>query len=294
MRDKPSFNYKLLPYFLILPQLLIVAVFFFLPAIQSIWSSFFVSDNFGLHFKFVGLRNYIQLFSDPSYYHSIWVSVVFSFLVTIIGVGCALLLALMAMQVLRGRLMYRTFLIIPYAIAPAVVGVLMNFIFSPSVGILAFFLRNKLGIYWNPLLNSTHALILVIFSAIWIQLSYNFVFFLAGLQSIPDSVIEASAIDGAGPWQRFKDIIFPLLAPTTFFLLVMNIIYAFFETFPIIDMTTYGGPGNATNILVYRVYKTAFQENNYGSSGAQSVILMLVIGILTAVQFKYIEKKIHY
>ncbi|QRN41494.1 MAG: ABC transporter permease subunit [Neisseriaceae bacterium] len=294
MQEKNVFNHKILPYLLIIPQLIIVLVFFFLPAGQSIWSSFFVTDNFGRNPSFVGLANYAALFLDEAYYQSIVVTVVFSTLVTLIGLGIALLLALMADNVLKGKLFYRTFLIIPYAIAPAVVGALMNFIFSPSVGILAFMLRDYFGIPWNPLLNSTHALALATISAVWIQVSYNFLFFLAGLQSIPQSVIEASAIDGAGPWRRFKDIIIPLLAPTTFFLFIMNIIYAFFETFPIIDMTTQGGPGNMTNILVYRVYKVAFQENNYGSSGAQSVILMLIIITLTFIQFKYIEKKIHY
>ncbi|MFH4354459.1 MAG: ABC transporter permease subunit [Neisseriaceae bacterium] len=294
MRQKPEFQHRFLPYLLLLPQLAVILVFFFWPALQSIYSSFFVSDNFGQYARWVGLENYIGLFLDPAYYRSMGITLIFSVLVTATGLSLALVLALMAARVTKGRLFYRTFLIVPYAIAPAVIGTLMNFIFSPSVGIVAFFLKNKLGIDWNPLLNPIDALVLVTFAAVWVQISYNFVFFLAGLQSIPESIIEASAIDGAGPWRRFKDIILPLLAPTTFFLLVMNVIYAFFETFPIIDVTTQGGPGNATNTLVYKVYKTAFQENNYGSSGAQSVILMLIIAVLTIVQFKYIEKKVHY
>ena len=294
MYKKTVFKHKSLPYLLLLPQLLVVVLFFFLPAGQSIWSSFFKTDTFGSHSIFVGFENYKALLSDPSYYRSLFITLGFSLSVTAIAMSAALILALMADRVLRARIFYRTFLIIPYAIAPAVVGTLMNFIFSPAVGLMSFFLRDTLGFNWNPSLNATHALILVVLSASWVQTSYNFLFYLGGLQAIPTSVIEAAAIDGAGPWRRIKDLIIPLLAPTSFFLLSMNLIYAFFEAFPIIDVTTQGGPGGATNILVYRVYKTAFQENNYGSSGAQSVILMLIIIFLTFLQFKYIEKKVHY
>ena len=293
MSRQVTFDHPVLPYFLLLPQLLITAVFFFWPAGQSIYSSFFREKAFGGSPSFVGLENYASLFADSNYYEAIGVTAVFAVGVTVIGMGLSLLLAVMADRVIRGTTFYRTVLIIPYAVAPAVIGTLFAFLLSPSVGVISVWLH-QLGIDWNPRLDASDAMILVIIAAVWNQISYNFLFFVAGLQSVPPSLIEAAAIDGAGAWRRFKDVIFPLLAPTTFFLLIINVVYAFFETFAIIDVTTQGGPGVGTTTLVYKVYKTAFQSYDYGSSGAQSVILMGVIIVLTVVQFKFIEKQIHY
>lgn len=293
MHEKVTFNHKILPYVLLAPQLAITLVFFFLPAGQSIISSFYRETAFGGNRVFVGLDNYTRLFEQAAYYESIWVTLIFSVAVTFIGLALALLLAVMADRIIKGAGIYKTFLIIPYAIAPALIGTLAKFLLSPSIGVVAVYLQ-AWGISWNPYLNGTDAMILVIMTAVWNQISYNFLFFLAGLQSIPHSVIEAAAIDGAGPVRRFRDIVFPLLAPTTFFLFIINVIYAFFETFAIIDVTTQGGPGTATTTMVYSVYKSAFFAYDYGSSGAQSVILMAIIVVLTLFQFKYVEKKIHY
>ncbi|HBP30334.1 MAG: sn-glycerol-3-phosphate ABC transporter permease UgpA [Advenella sp.] len=293
MEKRVVFSHKLLPYLLLAPQLLITAIFFFLPAGQAIWQSFFIESAFGGDQQFVGLDNYTSLFSNSTYYSSFWVTLLFSGLVAAIGLAVSLLLAVMANRVVRAAGAYKTLLIWPYAVAPAVVGVLWAFLFSPAVGTLAVYMAN-LGISWNPRLDSTDAMTLVVIAAVWKQISYNFLFFLAGLQSIPTSLLEAAAIDGASPFRRFRTIVFPLLSPTTFFLLVINIVYAFFETFAIIDTTTQGGPGTSTNILVYNVYKTAFKSFDYGSSGAQSVILMMIVIALTVIQFRYVDRKVQY
>ncbi|ETF01903.1 glycerol-3-phosphate transporter permease [Advenella kashmirensis W13003] len=293
MEKRVVFNHKLLPYLLLAPQLIITIVFFFLPAGQAIWQSFFIESAFGGDQQFVGLDNYTSLFGNSTYHSSFWVTLLFSGLVAIIGLSVSLVLAVMANRVVRAAGAYKTLLIWPYAVAPAVVGVLWAFLFSPAVGTLAVYMSN-LGISWNPRLNSTDAMTLVVIAAVWKQISYNFLFFLAGLQSIPTSLLEAAAIDGASPFRRFRTIVFPLLSPTTFFLLVINIVYAFFETFAIIDTTTQGGPGVSTNILVYNVYKTAFKSFDYGSSGAQSVILMMIVILLTVIQFRYVDRKVQY
>lgn len=293
MEKRVVFNHKLLPYLLLAPQLIITVVFFFLPAGQAIWQSFFIESAFGGDQQFVGLDNYTSLFGNSTYHSSFWVTLLFSGLVAVIGLSVSLVLAVMANRVVRAAGAYKTLLIWPYAVAPAVVGVLWAFLFSPAVGTLAVYMSN-LGISWNPRLNSTDAMTLVVIAAVWKQISYNFLFFLAGLQSIPTSLLEAAAIDGASPFRRFRTIVFPLLSPTTFFLLVINIVYAFFETFAIIDTTTQGGPGVSTNILVYNVYKTAFKSFDYGSSGAQSVILMMIVILLTVIQFRYVDRKVQY
>lgn len=292
MHSKVTFNHKVLPYLLLFPQLLITLIFFFWPAGQSVYASFFREDAFGGKQNFVGLDNYINLLNSD-YVQSIGVTFIFAVSVTAIGLCLALVLACMANRVLKGKMWYRTLLIIPYAIAPSLIGVLARYLFSPSIGVVARYMQH-IGINWNPFLNGTDALVLVIGAAIWSHISYNFLFFLAGLQSIPQSLIEATAIDGASPWQRFKDIVLPLLAPTTFFLFIVNMIYAFFETFALIDVITQGGPGTSTTTMVYSVYEAAFQAYDYGASGAQSVILMAVIIVLTLFQFKFLEKKIHY
>jgi sn-glycerol 3-phosphate transport system permease protein len=293
MEKRVIFGHKSLPYFLLLPQLAVTIVFFFLPAGQAMWQSLRVEDAFGLSSQFAGLDNFKDLFSSQSYLDSFRVTAVFSVLVAVIGLAVALLLAVMADRVRRGAGIYKTLLIWPYAVAPAVVGVLWLFLFSPAVGILAVAL-NRIGIPWNPRLNGTEAMILVLIAAVWKQISYNFLFFLAGLQAIPKSLIEAAAIDGAGPSRRFWTIVFPMLSPTTFFLLVVNIIYAFFDTFAVIDTVTQGGPGTATAILVYKVYNDAFRGLDLGSSAAQSVVLMVIVIALTAIQFRYIDRKVQY
>ncbi|MEI2414610.1 sn-glycerol-3-phosphate ABC transporter permease UgpA [Orrella sp. JC864] len=293
MEKRVVFGHKTLPYLLLLPQLAVTVVFFFLPAGQALWQSFRLEDVFGLSSQFVGLANFQDLFRNQDYLDSFRVTAVFSVLVAFCGLAVSLLLAVMADRVVRGAGLYKTLLIWPYAVAPAVVGVLWLFLFSPSVGVLAVALREA-GYAWNPRLNGNQAMALVIIAAVWKQISYNFLFFLAGLQSIPRSLIEAAAIDGAGPARRFWTIVFPLLSPTTFFLLVVNVIYAFFDTFAVIDTTTQGGPGTSTAILVYKVYSDGFRGLNLGSSAAQSVILMLVVIALTVAQFRYIDRKVNY
>jgi sn-glycerol 3-phosphate transport system permease protein len=282
-----------LPWALIAPQMAIILVFFFLPAGQALYQSVLLQDAFGATTQFVGLENFQRLFDDPTYVASFRTTAVFSLLVATIGLSVSLLLAVMADRVVRGSTIYKTLLIVPYAVAPAVAGVLWLFLFAPSVGIVSYALRET-GVDWNHLLKGEHAMILIVLAAVWKQISYNFLFFLAGLQSIPNSLIEAAAIDGAGPWRRFWTIVFPLLSPTTFFLLVINIVYAFFDTFAIVDAATNGGPGKDTAILVYKVYYDGFKALDLGSSAAQSVILMAIVIVLTAIQFRYVEKKVQY
>jgi len=293
MEKRVTFNERWLPYLLLGPQIVITLVFFFWPSGQAIWQSVLIEDAFGGNSKFVWFENFAQLFRDSGYAHSAQITVVFSFLVAAIGLGVSLLLAVMADRIIRGATAYKTFLVWPYAVAPAVAGVLWGFLFNPSVGIIAWMLQG-IGIEFNYVINGNQALLLVVIAAVWNQVSYNFLFFLAGLQSIPKSLIEAAAIDGAGPGRRFWDIVFPLLSPTGFFLLVVNIIYAFFGTFGVIDSLTKGGPGKSTEILVFKVYNDGFRGQDLGGSSAQSVILMLVVILLTIVQFRFIERRVHY
>ncbi len=294
MEKRVRFSSSWLPWVLLAPQVVIIAVFFFWPAVQAVLQSLQVQDSFGLSTRWVGLDNFKILFADAAYLESFRNTAVFSVLVAVLGISLALLLAIFADRVVRGALFYRTMLIVPYAVAPAVAGVLWVFMFSPSIGVVAFGLAKYFGIEWNHLLNSSHAMGLIVAASVWKQLSYNFLFFLAGLQSIPKSLIEAAAIDGARPWRRFWTIQLPLLSPTTFFLLVINIVYAFFDTFAIIDATTSGGPGRDTVILVYKVYQDGFKGGDIGGSAAQSVVLMLTVVLLTVLQFRYVEKKVNY
>jgi sn-glycerol 3-phosphate transport system permease protein len=282
-----------LPWVLVAPQLAIVLVFFFWPAGQALYNSVLQQDAFGTSREFVGLENFSRLWADDSYLASFKTTAIFSVLVAGLGLAISMLLAVMADRVTRGAGFYKTLLIWPYAVAPAVAGVLWLFMFAPSIGIVSYWLRAA-GIDWNHLLNGTHAMILIVLAAVWKQVSYNFLFFLAGLQSIPKSLIEAAAIDGAGPWRRFWTVQFPLLTPTTFFLLVINIVYAFFETFAIVDAATHGGPGKDTAILVYKVYYDGFKALDLGGSAAQSVVLMCIVVVLTVIQFRYVEKKVNY
>ena len=287
------FRSRWLPWTLLAPQGLVIAVFFFWPAGQAVVQSFQQSDAFGTSVEWVGLENFRNLFNDPTYLASFWTTALFSVLVAGIGLVLALVLALFADRVIKGSGIYRTLLIWPYAVAPAVAGVLWMFMFAPSVGILSYLLEQA-GIEWNFLLNGTHAMTLIVSAAVWKQLSYNFLFFLAGLQAIPKSLIEAAAIDGAQPWRRFWTIQFPLLSPVTFFLLVINVVYAFFDTFAIVDASTQGGPGKDTAILVYKVYYDGFKAMDLGGSAAQSVVLMAIVVGLTVIQFRFVEKRVTY
>jgi sn-glycerol 3-phosphate transport system permease protein len=282
-----------LPYALVAPQIAVTIVFFFWPAVQAAWYSLQLQDAFGERTQFVGLANFAALFSDANYLYSFKVTAVFSVLVAGSGIAISLVLAAVADRVVRGALAYRTLLIWPYAVAPALAGVLWLFLFAPSVGIVTFALKS-VGIPWDWVLQGDQAMLLVVIAAAWKQISYNFLFFLAGLQSIPRSLVEAAAIDGAGPGRRFWTIVFPLLSPTAFFLLVVNIVYAFFDTFGVIDATTQGGPAGATQILVYKVYYDGVKAADLGGSSAQSVILMAIVVALTVVQFRYIERKVQY
>ena len=288
------FGNKGLPYLLLAPQLVITAIFFLWPAGQAVRQSFLREDAFGLSTTFVGLRNYRALFDNPEYLDALQVTVVFSITTVVLSLSIALVLALAVDRMLRSAATYTTLLIWPYAVAPAVAGILWWFIFNPAIGILPFVLEQTLGYDWNHNLTGRDAMILVIVAAVWKQISYNFLFFLAGLQSIPTSLREAAAIDGAGPFKRFWTITLPLLSPTTFFLLVVNVVFTLFDTFAIIDATTGGGPAQATNILVYKVYDDGFVGLNLGSSAAQSVILMMIVMALTFIQFRYVERKVTY
>ena len=293
MEKRVLFRSAWLPWVLMAPQLVIISVFFFWPAGQALVQSFQIQDTFGFSNEWVGLENFKNLFNDPGYLASFKTTAVFSLLVAVLGIGISLILAIFADRIVRGALAYKTALLLPYAVAPAVAGVLWLFMFSPTLGVLSYALR-QWGYDWNHLLNSGNAMALIVIAAVWKQISYNFLFFLAGLNSIPKSLIEAAAIDGAGPWRRFWSIQFPLLSPTTFFLLVINIVYAFFDTFAIIDSTTQGGPGRDTSILVYKVYYDGFKAMDMGGSAAQSVVLMAIVVVLTVVQFRYVEKKVQY
>ena len=293
MEKKVVFRSWWLPFALLAPQLAVTLVFFVWPAMQALYQSVFVEDAFGTTVQFVGLQNFQALYDDPLYASSFRVTAVFSLAVAVLGLSVSLILAAFADRVVRGTLIYRTFLIWPYAVAPAIAGVLWLFMFDPTVGVVAYALK-ALGVNWNHLLNGNQAMLLVVFAATWKQVSYNFIFFLAGLAAIPKSLIEAAAIDGAGPLRRFRDIVFPLLSPTTFFLLVVNVIYAFFDTFGVIDAVTQGGPSKATEVLVYKVFHDGFKGQDFGGAAAQSVILMTIVVLLTVAQFRYVERRVQY
>jgi sn-glycerol 3-phosphate transport system permease protein len=287
------FPNKFLPYALLAPQLAVTLIFFIWPAAQAVKSSFEREDPFGFKTTFIWFENYTRLFSEPGYLNSLSKTAIFSVSVTLLSMGLSLILAVAVSRVLRSNRVYTTRLVWPDAVAPVVVGILWWFMFNPNIGIAPYLLR-AFGVDWNHRIDGTHAMILVVIAASWKQISYNFLFFVAGLQSVPQSLTEAAAIDGAGPFKRFWTIVFPLLSPTTFFLLIVNINYAMFDTFGIIDATTNGGPNQATNILVYKVYADGFLGLNIGSSAAQSVVLMLIVIVLTAVQFRFVERRVQY
>ncbi len=293
MEKRVVFQSRWLPYALVAPQIAITVIFFFWPAAQAIYYSFLVQDPFGLGSQFVWFQNFMELFRSPYYLESFKITAFFSAIVAVSGILLSLLLAVMADRIVRGAVGYKTLLIWPYAVAPAIAGVLWSFIFSPSIGIATYYLR-RFGVDWNWVVNGDQAMALIIIAATWKQISYNFLFFLAGLQSIPKSLLEAAAIDGATPMRRFWTVVFPLLSPTTFFLLVVNLVYAFFETFGVVDATTQGGPAGATQILVYKVYHDGVKAADLGGSAAQSVILMLIVITLTVAQFRFVERKVQY
>ena len=293
MEKRVIFKHKALPYFLVAPQIIITLVFFIWPAFMAIYQSVQQQDPFGLKTTFVGLANFKDIFTDPIYLNSLKVTMVFSISVAAIAMSVSLLLAVMADRAIRGATAYKTFIIWPYAVAPVAAAVLWYFLFNPTVGMISFFLK-AIGIDWNFTLNGGQAMLLVIIAAAWREIAYNFLFFLAGLQAIPKSFIEAAAIDGAPPWKRFWTIAFPMLSPTVFFLIVMNIVYAFFDTFGVIHAITEGGPFEATNIMVFKIYHDSFEALDLGGSAAQSVVLMAFVIALTVIQFKYIERKVHY
>lgn len=294
MHKRVIFRERVLPYVLVAPQVLITLVFFIWPAGQALVQSLLLQDAFGLSTRFVGLENFERLFADSDYLNACRVTAIFAVSTAGLALTLALLLAVMADRVIKGAVGYKTILMTPYAVAPAVAGVLWLFMFYPSVGIVAYLLRGWFGYEWNHILRGDQALLLVIIAAAWKVISYNFLFFLAGLQAIPKSVIEAAAIDGAGPAQRFWRVVFPLLSPTTFFLLVVNVVYAFFDTFGIIHAVTAGGPAKATETLVYKVFNDGFIALDFGGSAAQSVILMAIVISLTVAQFRYIERRVQY
>jgi sn-glycerol 3-phosphate transport system permease protein len=293
MQRRVIFPGTLLPLLLLLPQLAVTLVFFFWPAAQAVEQSLLRQDPFGLRSEFVGLENFIAAVSDPSYTHALWLTALFSTAVTLLAIVPSLLLAVMADRVVRVARFYRGVLMLPYAVAPAVAGILWLFLFQPGIGLATYALR-KAGIDWNYVLNGGQALLLVIIAAAWKQISYNFLFYLAGLHSIPKSLLEAAAIDGASRTRRFWTIVFPLLSPTTFFLLVVDIVYAFFDTFGVIHAVTGGGPAKATEILVYKVFYDGVVALDLGGSAAQSVILMAIVVALTALQLRYVERRVHY
>ncbi|MCP4111615.1 MAG: ABC transporter permease subunit [Desulfobacteraceae bacterium] len=294
MKKKAYFTSKTLPYFLILPQVLVTVTFFYWPALQGLAQSLMISDPFGLHSRFVWFDNYITLFKDPLYLKSVFITLVFSASTAFTAISIGLFIAAMANRALKFKPLVRTMLIWPYAVAPAISGILWLFLLHPSFGVVALAFKKWFGFDWNPVLSGTDALVMVIMASSWKQVSYNFVFFVAGMQAIPTSLMEAAAMDGAGPFRRFWTITLPLLSPTLFFVTVMNIIFSFFETFGIIHTVTQGGPGGATNILVYKVYQDGFIGLNLGSSAAQSIVLMSLIIVITLLQFKYVERKVQY
>ena len=294
MIKRSFFTSKSLPYFLILPQFLVTATFFYWPALQGLVQSVMRSDPFGQHSTFIWLENFTALFTDPLYLKSIGTTLFFSASVATVSISIGLFIATMANRALKAKAVIRTMLVWPYAVAPAISGILWLFLLHPSYGVVALAIKRWLGIDWNPVLDGKDALFMVIMASSWKQISYNFIFFMAGMQAIPGSLIEAAAMDGASPFRRFWKITLPLLSPTLFFVTVMNIIYSFFETFGVIHMMTQGGPGGATNILVYKVYQDGFIGLDMGSSAAQSIVLMSLIIVITVLQFKYVERKVQY
>jgi sn-glycerol 3-phosphate transport system permease protein len=292
--QRTVFRSRWLPYLLVFPQMTVTVLFFFWPALKSLQLSLYRVSPFGDSMSFVGLENFAKLLGDPEYYWSVVSSFIFAGGVTALSVAGALVMAALATQKIRGLSAYRTLLLWPYGISSAVAGIIFLFIFHPAYGVLPYFLSFITAYEFNWLLKGWVAMALVVTATAWTHLGYNIAFFVAGLLAIPGAVIEAADVDGAGPLRRFTAIVFPLVSPITFYLVVINMVLGFFESFPVIDAVTKGGPGDATMILVYKLYKDGFIGLNLGSSGAQSVILMALVIGLTMLQFKYAEKKVTY
>jgi sn-glycerol 3-phosphate transport system permease protein len=286
-------RYRKTAWVFIFPQLLITLIFFIWPALRAVFQSFMYSDAFGLSQHWAGLHNYLDLFSSVEYGTAIRVTLILALSITVLTLGLGLLLAVILDHIQRGKSVYKTLLLWPYAVAPAVAAILWRFLCHPTLGWVTGFL-SSLGIHFNNTINPWHALIVIVLTASWQQFSYNFLFYLAALSRIPRGIREAALLDCASAWHRFWHILFPLLSPTTFFLIVMNLMYAFFDTFGIIDAITHGGPGYATTSLVYKVYEDGFVGMDPGSSSAQSVLLMLMVTVIMLIQFRLIDKKVHY
>lgn len=282
-----------LPALLLLPQLLILLFFFFIPSIRALMQAFLLTDPFGASVHFVWFDNFTALFASASYRNSIWVTIWFTLAQNVVTIAVALVLAFATDRVVRFQSGYKSVILLPYAIAPVIAGVMWAFLFNPAVGPIAFFIK-ALGFQWDPNRNGSDAMLLVVLAASWKHICYDYIFLVAGLLAVPRSLMEAAAVDGAGPIRRFFQIALPLLGPTLFFLTTMNFVYGFFETFAIIDAVTRGGPAGATNILVYKVYQDGFVNLDLGSSAAQSVLLMTFALLLTLLQFKYVERKVNY
>lgn len=277
----------------ILPQILITLIFFIWPACAAVFQSFIFSDAFGINYSFAGFSNFFDLFESREYLKAIWVTAILAVSITTITMSFGLLLAVLVQNRIKGRNIYKILLLWPYAVAPAVAAILWRFLCHPNLGWFTYIL-NKFGIAFNYMTNPKDAMLTIILAASWQQFSYNFLFYFAALNQIPNTLMEAAILDGASGWRRFWQITFPLLSPTTFFLIVINLIYAFFDTFGIIQVITHGGPEYATTSLMYKVYKDGFIGFDISLASAQSVLLMLVVIILTLVQFRYIDKKVHY
>ncbi len=291
--SRPVFHQRVLPYLLLLPQLAVTLIFFIWPASEALWYSLENLDPFGFSSRFVGLENFYELFRDPYYLDSFRTTIIFSGLVTGIGLVVSLLFAALVDHVLRLKKFYQMLLLLPYAVSPAIAAVLWMFLFNPGMGVLSHALQ-WMGYNWNHAQNSGQAMVLVVLASVWQQLSYNFLFFFAALQAIPRSLVEAAALDGAGPVRRFIHLSLPLITPVSFFLLVVNLVYAFFDTFPVIDAATQGGPVQSTTTLIYKIYREGFTGLDLSASAAQSVVLMVIVILLTVVQFRYIERKVRY
>ncbi|KGD79499.1 glycerol-3-phosphate transporter permease [Tatumella morbirosei] len=291
--SRPVFRHRALPYLLLLPQIAITVIFFIWPAAEALWYSVQNLDPFGFSAHFVGLANFTALFQDPYYLDSFKTTIIFSALVAALGLIISLFLAALVDYVLRMKKFYQTLLLLPYAVAPAIAAVLWMFLFNPGLGVISHFLQS-IGYNWNYAQNSGQAMFLVVLASVWQQISYNFLFFFAALQSIPRSLVEAAALDGAGPVRRFMHLSLPLITPVSFFLLVVNLVYAFFDTFPVIDAATQGGPVQSTTTLIYKIYREGFTGLDLSASAAQSVVLMVIVILLTVVQFRFIERKVRY
>jgi sn-glycerol 3-phosphate transport system permease protein len=293
MHKRVLFDDRLLPYLLVAPQLLIIFVFFYWPSGQALFWAFTLEPPFGGAARWVGWRNFEDVLASPTYRRAVLNTLVFALSTSAISLFLGLVFAIFADRGLRGIVIYKTAVMWPYAVAAPVAAVIWQFIFQPSIGFVGMLNHWRPGI-WNPNTNGLHAMVMVVVASCWISITFNFVFFLAGLQAIPNSLVEAAAMDGAGPVRRWFDLVFPLISPTFFLLIVLNVSTSFTEGFGVINVMTQGGPGGATEILVYKIYRDGFLGLDFSSSSAQSVILMGLVIMVTLLQFRIIERRVHY